>query len=306
MATHAGVRHVIGLDGGGTATRLALADGEGRELLRRTGPAGLIDPRAPDASAATLIRLIRDVATETDTSLPVAGLCAGLAGAGATGHRERVRDQLAGAGIADRITVVPDGEIALEGALGGSPGVLLVAGTGSAAWGRAEDGRTARCGGWGMVVGDEGSGYALGREALRAALLAADGRGDETALLPDLLSALGIGQPGDVPAWAGTAKKGDLAALAPLVIRRAEAGDPVAERIVDTAAGDLARHVDALVGRLGPWSTPVGVAFHGGALRERGLARRVETRLRSSSVPIARREAEADAVAGAVRMALAL
>lgn len=306
MAADPGARRVIGLDGGGTASRIVLADMNGRELLRRSGPAGLIDPRQPEVSAATLSRLIRQVAADAGASLPVERLCAGLAGAGASSQRERVRAELAAAGVADGIAVVPDGRIALEGALAGSPGVLLIAGTGSSAWGRGEDGRVARCGGWGMQIGDEGSAYALGRAALQAAVLAVDGRGERTALLPELLATLEIKEPEEVPPWAGRAGKADVAALAPVVVRLAEAGDIVAARILDTAADDLARHVTALVHRLGPWSAPVPVVFHGGALREPTMADRVEDRLRSAPVRITRQEAAADALTGAVRMALTL
>lgn len=296
---------MIGLDGGGTATRIALADGHGRELLRRTGAAGLIDPQRPGAAAVPLIRLIRDAAAEAEVPLPTAALCAGLAGAGTPAHRDAVRDELAIAGVADRIVVVPDGEIALKGALAGAPGVLLVAGTGSGAWGRGEDGRLARCGGWGGVVGDEGSGYAIGRAGLRAALRAADGRGEATALLPELLAALDVAEPEDIAAWAGRAAKGDIAALGPVVIRVAESGEPVAAGIVDAAADDLTRHVDALVERLGPWSEPVAVIFHGGVLGEEAIAGRVEARLAERTVAVERRQAAGDALAGAIRMALA-
>lgn len=305
MGTDPGAR-VIGIDGGGTSTRVAVADGDGRELLRRTGAAGRVDPRQPAASAAALIRLVREVAAETDTPLPAAALCAGLAGAGTASQRERVRAELVDAGVARRTAVVPDGQIALEGALAGAAGILLIAGTGSGAWGRAEDGRTARCGGWGMVVGDEGSGYAIARAALQAALRAADGRGEATTLLPELLAALGVAEPGEVPARIGTAEKGEIAALAPLVFRQASSGDAVAGRIVDEAVTELARHVHALIDRLGPWSAPVPVVLHGGVFREPTVAERVEARLGAGAVAVARREAAADAVTGALRMALDL
>lgn len=306
MAAEPGARPVIGLDGGGTATRVALADGDGRELLRRTGPAGLVDPRRPGDTATMLIELIRSLADEADTTLPVAALCAGLAGAAAASHRERVHDDLAAASVARRIAVVPDGQVALEGALDGSPGVLLVAGTGSSAWGRGEDGRVARCGGWGMEIGDEGSGYDLGRAALRAALLAVDGRGESTALLPELLATLQLTEPEEVPPWAARAGKSGVAALAPVVVRLAEAGDRVASTILDTAAHELARHVLALVEKLGPWSAPAAVVFHGGLLQQPALARRVDHRLRSTTPRTVRREPAADAVTGAIRMARAL
>lgn len=299
-------RIVAGLDGGGTRTTIALADGEGRELLRREGAPGRIEPRDPSGSAERLIRLVRETAAEANVALPVDGLCAGLAGAGTAAAREAMRAALADAGLARSITVVTDGRIALDGALAGGAGILLVAGTGSVAYGRAEDGRTARCGGWGEVAGDEGSGYAIGLSGVRAALHAADGRGPSTRLLPTLFQAMGVSEAAEVASWVGRAAKGEVAALAPQVVALAEAGDGVADRILEEAAGALYRHVEALVDRLGPWSAPVPVVFHGGALTEAGLARRVEERLRSAAVDMARRDPAADAVAGAVRHALGL
>lgn len=297
---------VIGIDGGGTQTRLALADLEGREIIRRTGPAGLIDPRDPDASAAILVGIIREAATAAAVALPAAALCAGLAGSGATTLRRDVRRALEAAAVARRVVVVHDGQIALDGALAGEPGVLLAAGTGSVAYGRAEDGRTARCGGWGALAGDEGSAFSIGRAALQAALQAADGRGEPTDLLEDLLRTLGLDDPYDVPPWIGRAAKGDVAALAPRVLRLAGAGDVVASRIVAVAGDELALHVETLLDRLGPWSAPVPVILHGGLLGDPDLAGRVTRRLRAGSVPIAVREPAADAVAGAVRRALEL
>lgn len=297
---------VIGIDGGGTRTTIALAGSDGRDLVRRAGPPGRIEPQDPAGSAERLVRLIREVATEVGAALPVDALCAGLAGAGTVAARDAMHSALAAADVAGRIAVVTDGEIAMDGALGGGPGILLIAGTGSVAYGRSEQGAIARCGGWGEIAGDEGSGYAIALGGLRAALHAADGRGPTTQLLPELLSALEIGEPAEVAPWLGRAGKGVVAALAPRVLALAEDGDAVAREILAAAARDLVRHVDALLERLGPWSAPVPTVFHGGALTEAALARRVEERLRSSPVATARREPVADAVAGAVQHALTL
>lgn len=297
--------HVAGVDGGGTSTTIALADPSGSELLRRTGPAALIEPDNPAASAAVLVSLIRSAADDAGITLPLAALCAGLAGAGTEAARSGVRRAMAEARIARAIRIVGDGEIALEGALPGRAGVLLVAGTGSVAHGRAPDGRTGRCGGWGWRVGDEGSGYAIARAGLQAALHAADGRGPETALLPALLDTAGLEAPEQIPGWTGRASKAEVAALAPLVIALADSGDSVADRIVDAAADDLLRHVRALVERLAPWSGSVAVVFHGGLFREATFANRLDARMPEIPVPLARQAAAADAVTGAVRIALA-
>ena len=296
---------VIGIDGGGTSTRIVFADPDGRELARRTGPPGLVEPGDPASTAAQLVSLVRETAEQAGLALPAAALCAGLAGVGAPDPREAVRAVLERAGLTvpGRVLVVEDGEIALEGALGGEAGVLLAAGTGSVAYGRAADGRVARCGGWGRFVGDEGSAWALGRDALRAALRAADGRGPETLLLPELMAALGLADPRGVPPWVGRAEKGEVAALAPVVLRTAAAGDPVAAAVVHDAAGELALHVRALIERLGPWSGSVPLVLQGGLVADTALVRLLRERL--EDVPVQPRPAAADPVTGAARLAAA-
>jgi glucosamine kinase len=294
---------VIGVDGGGTWTRVAIADADGEEVVRHRGPAGLADPADPTASTERLVRVIREATEAAGVALPVAGLYAGLAGVGDAGVRAIVRRRLATAGLANRIEVVTDASIALDAALGDGAGILLVAGTGSIAHGRAEDGRTGRCGGWGLVVGDEGSGYAMALAGLRGALRAEDGRGAETRLLPEMLAALGLERAGRIPAWAGRADKADVAALAPRVIALAEARDAVAEDIVAGAARSLARHVEALVERLGPWSCPVPLAFHGSVLARPTFARRVEARLRDGPAELALRPTTVDPVTAALHRA---
>ncbi|HEY0151303.1 MAG TPA: BadF/BadG/BcrA/BcrD ATPase family protein, partial [Longimicrobium sp.] len=217
-----------GVDGGGTRTTLVLADRSGREILRRVGGAGLVDPRDPLASAALVADLVRGAMAEAGLTDPPAALCAGLAGVGNETERLAVENALAAEGVAGRVRIVTDGEIALEGALGGGAGVLIIAGTGSVAFGRGEDGRVERCGGWGMFVGDEGSGYSIGRAGVVAALRAADGRGPRTPLLDTLMSVMGVDSIHGIPPWVGRAEKSGIAALARRVVEAADAGDEVA------------------------------------------------------------------------------
>lgn len=302
-ALSSGTGHVIAIDGGGTASRVAVADGKGKEILRHVGPPGLVDPRDPEATVRSLLGVIRDAAAEADVELPVEGLCAGLAGVGDRPLREKVRSALARDGVARRVDVVPDGEIALHGALGDEPGVLLIAGTGSIAYARGPDGQVERCGGWGIILGDDGSGYDIARSALAASLRAHDGRGRRTELLPTVLSALDLADPSGIPSWVGRASKAEVAALAPRVLELADEGDAVATDIVEAAAGALVRHVTALLQRIGTWA-PVVVVFHGGVLSTPAYARRVEARLATLPVPAQRRDPRADAITGAIRMAI--
>jgi glucosamine kinase len=298
--------YYVGIDGGGTRTTLGVADAQGQELVRRTGPPGLVDPRRPAATADLLVGLIREAAAAADQEGAAAGLCAGLAGVGNTTEREIVQDALLRSGVADRVLVVSDGEAALHGALGGGPGILVIAGTGSVAYGRAEDGRVARCGGWGMIVGDEGAGYRIGQAGLRAALLSSDGRGMPTRLLPVLLHTLGLAVPEAIPPWIARAEKSEVALLAVHVLRLSEQGDQVAREIVSEAALDLGTHVEALVDRLGPWTMVPPVVLHGGLARDPIFAPHLNRVLRGTPTALKLVESRRDAVGGALELARGL
>ena len=292
-----------GIDGGGTKTTLALADAAGRELVRRVGPAGLVDPRDPAATAEMLAELVRGALAEAGLESPPVALVAGLAGVGNERERRQVESALAAAGVVARVSIVTDGAIALDGALGGGPGILMIAGTGSVAYARGEDGRVERCGGWGMVVGDEGSAWSIGRGGLSAALRAADGRGPATRLLPRFLELLELEDERGIPPWAGRAEKADVAALAVHVFEAAEAGDAVALQLLTREARELAFHAVALARRLEPWSGPVPVAFHGGVLGVEYYAGVVRGALEESEHRFDVRPSVADAVAGALSYA---
>jgi glucosamine kinase len=266
-------RSVIGVDGGGTVTRAVVLDDRGDELGRGEAGPALTDrnggPIAIDALAAAAERAVENAGVP----LPVAALCAGLAGVGQEEDRAAVEAALAARGIASTSRVVTDAEVGFYDAFADGPGILLISGTGSIAWGRAEDGREARAGGWGSLVGDEGSGYDIGLRGLRAALRAADGRGGETELLARLTAQLGTAEPEDLVAWAASAAKSEIAGLAPLVCDLARAGDGVAATIIDAALALLAGHVAALLARLGPWNVPPGLALAGGLLSPGGPLR---------------------------------
>jgi len=292
-----------GIDGGGTKTTLALADSGGRELARRVGPAGLVDPRDPAATARMLAGLVRGALAEAGIETRPVALVAGLAGVGNERERRLVESALTAAEVAERVSIVTDGAVALDGALGGGPGILMIAGTGSVAYARGEDGRVERCGGWGMVVGDEGSAWSIGRGGLAAALRAADGRGPATRLLPRFLALLGLEDERGIPPWAGRAEKADVAALAVQVIGAAEEGDAVALRLLEREARELACHAVALARRLEPWSGAVPVAFHGGVLGVDFYAGVVRCALDESECRFDVRPSVADAVAGALSYA---
>lgn len=300
------MRYFVGIDGGGTRTTLGICDESGEELLRRVGPAGIVDPRRPTATAELLVGLVQEAASAAGLAGPATAMCAGLAGVGNAAEREIVEATFVRAGVADVVAVLSDGETALHGALRGGPGILVIAGTGSVAYGRSEDGRVERCGGWGMWLGDEGGGFAIGLEGLRAALLSVDGRGAETRLLPVLLEVLGLAVPEAIPSWVGRAEKAEVALLAVHVLRVAAQGDPVAREIVSEAALDLAAHVDALYRRLAPWTEPPAVVLHGGVASDPVFGPTITRVLARRPDPVRVVPSAADAVTGALEYARTL
>ena len=166
-----------------------------------------------------------------------------------------------------RIVPSSDYEIALVGAHGQRLGILLLAGTGSLAYGVNDAGESALVGGWGYLIGDEGSGYWLGAQALRAVVRMADGRGRRTLLYDAIMSDLKLAQPLDVIAWlygADASRVGEVARLAPLVLACAAQGDSVAQTMVEAGARDLALAVRSVAQRLS--LRPQQVVFAGGLL----------------------------------------
>ncbi|MEM9997131.1 MAG: BadF/BadG/BcrA/BcrD ATPase family protein [Bacteroidota bacterium] len=299
--------YLVGIDGGGTRTTVVLAAPDGTELHRLVGPAGLVDPRDPKASADLVATLVREAAQEADVLSPAHVLCAGLAGVEHEADRTVVRHTLDAAGLAEQVVVVSDGHIAVEGALGDGPGVLLMAGTGSIGYARDAAGEVVRCGGWGLILGDEGSAYHVGRAALTAALRGFDGRDEPTALLDALLDHTGSDTPRGLPSWARRVPKAEVAALTRIVDEAARAGDTVADRLFDEAAVALAELLPPLAQHVEPHAGPIPLVFFGGMFRIDGFEARVRATV--DAVLPARfvvRPARWDAVTGALRVAQAL
>jgi len=271
---------VVGVDAGGTRTRAVVVDEEGRELARAEGGAALADPHAPEQAAETIAAVSRDAADRAGVPLPCAALWAGVAGVGRETTRSGVEQALARMGLAERVRVSTDVEAAAADAFGSGPGILLVSGTGSIGWGRAEDGTLGRVGGWGSLIGDEGSGYAIGLEALRRIARTVDGRGPGTELQTAVIQSLGLEDAQDLIQWAAEADKGAVAALVPVVAQASRAGDAVAGEILVMAVEDLEGHVLTLLDTLGPWTEPPRLALCGGLLDPgRPLRRAMESAL---------------------------
>ena len=301
--------HVLGIDGGGTHTVAVLAVVENGHLgVVGRGEAGPSNMKAvgPAAAFAEIDRAVERAFGQAGVARgPVGAACLGLAGAGRSDDQAAVRDWADRVGLGRVVEVV--GDMALPVALlPDGRGIGVVAGTGSSVWGRAADGRTGRAGGWGSMLGDEGSGYALVLDALRAVARAADGRLPATGLTRRLLDRMGLNDPAGLIAavHGGVWDRTRLSGLAADVIRAASEGDAVAQEIVTRQAADLAGCVTAVARALGFPAEGVPLALAGGLLVNAPTYRDQFLRqLISAGVRPVHTLAVSDPAEGAVRLA---
>lgn len=272
----------VGVDGGGTHTRVMIVDESGAEVATAEGPGSAIRPGASSHSAAVIRETVQK-ARANSGDRPIRVLCVGVAGAGRDEERDTLQAALDADRIAGSVAVVTDAEIAIEDAFGAGPGVLLTAGTGSIAYGKGPTGIMARCGGWGPVIGDEGGGSWIGRRALGVATASHDGREPESALTEAITSALALESMDHLIPWAASATPADFGKLAPLVLEVAATGDLRANSLVTLAVEELALHVRTLARKLfSDERAAFRLAMHGGLLAPKSLLRRrLEQRLKS-------------------------
>jgi glucosamine kinase len=298
---------VIGIDGGGTKTRAIVADERGRWIADVVGAGSAVRPGQADRSAQVIADTVRDALASCEmTHVRPKVLCVGVAGVGRDPEREALWQALLARDLADEVVIHTDFAVALDDAFGDGPGVLLISGTGSVAFGRGPTGASARCGGWGPVFGDEGGGAWIGRRALSVVAAASDEREPETALTGAILTAAQVNEVHQLVGWAAAASPGQLATLAPVVLSVADGGDLRANSIVSLAVEELALHVRALARKLfGDERAAVPVALAGGNLQKGTVLRkRLEHRLKVA-VPGAQVVAQdVDPARGAVRGAL--
>jgi N-acetylglucosamine kinase-like BadF-type ATPase len=167
------------------------------------------------------------------------------------------------------LELVTDARAALEGALDGNAGVVVIAGTGSIAIGVNQDGQTARSGGFGPTLSDEGSGYYIAQAALKAVVSSFDGRSPATILVDRICNRLGVAGPSDLPGviYNSDSEPVDIAPLAEVVDEAAQEGDDIARQILTAAGGELGRLVASVIEKLKLNSASFRVACVGSVFR---------------------------------------
>jgi N-acetylglucosamine kinase-like BadF-type ATPase len=294
----------LGIDAGGTRTVCQLADANGAVLSTARGPGANLQAAGELEVEKVLHGVIDEALRGADT--PPAAICLGMAGVDRPRDAEIVRGILERIGHRAAVLVVNDALIALEAGVGRGPGIVVIAGTGSIAYGRDAGNRAARAGGWGYVLGDEGSGYWLGRQALRAVVRASDGRGPQTMLTERVLAHYHVAHPQQLVReiyYSGT-KPSAIATLSREVQAAADDHDPVAEHIIDAGAAELAAAVLSVATRLRLHEAPV--VLSGGTLLNvtrlrNGVAGHLARRLPQAPV----RPLDVEPAHGAVRLAAA-
>lgn len=297
-------QYYAGWDGGGTKTlcRVLYQDGTAPQPFT----AGALNPNGTVAGQceATVADLLRNMAALPGGLDACRMLCIGAAGISNPATRVHLQNALQAGGYHGPVTFTGDQQTALYGALGGPGGIVLIAGTGSICYGQSIDGREARSGGWGHLIDDEGSAYALGRDILRAVVRAADGRAPATALTE--LVAQRLGAPGVQPVirftYAPTTTKKEIAALAPLLDPALQQGDAAAQAIIAHAADELTQMAAAAMQPLGLQTG--SMALLGSVLQKNETLRAaVITRLTAQFPTLTFPEPVGDAADGAAVMA---
>ncbi len=260
---------ILGIDGGGTHTRVEMRDMENRLQGREVYGPFNVNSIGEDAFRA----LLRQVFAACGGMEDCAALCVGAAGISNPLVGQILEEELAAAGFRGKWKLCGDQEIALRGAMNG-PGVALIAGTGSICFGKNKDGAMARSGGYGHLIDDGGSGYALGRDVLGAAVRCIDGRVQNSGILLEVCRRLKAGPEAIVPfVYSPETDKSAIAKFSHVALELAQQGDPEAKQILSRGAGELFRLVEVVQQRLD--MPKCRIALLGGLIEQDNPYRRV-------------------------------
>ena len=263
-------KYFLGIDGGGTKTHAVITDSEYR--IVGEGFSGAANPLRVGLEEAVshIEQAVADACAQARIALNnIDSACAAIAGINHPIHYHTMKDALDDALHVGGLELVTDARAALEGALDGKAGVVVIAGTGSIAIGVNPDGETARSGGFGPTLSDEGSGYYIAQRALKAVVSSFDGRSPQTTLAERICKKLGVAGPSDLPGviYNSDSEPVDIAPLAELVDEAAREGDEVARQILTAAGRELGRLAASVIDKLGLHASAFRVACVGSVFR---------------------------------------
>jgi glucosamine kinase len=278
------VAYYLGIDGGGSKTTGAVGDESSILATVTAGPSN-ITRVGEDRARESIHAAIREACAAANIDPgQVQRACIGVAGAGRDEVARAIR-QIVAEIIHGEIQVVGDMQIAMAAAFGGGPGVIVIGGTGSIAYGRNAQGRTARAGGWGFAISDEGSAHWIGRAAVSSLLRAIDQTVDQGTdhqvaaealpLLREIKAGWGFHSLDEFVRTANSAP--DFAAVFPSVSVAAAAGDSLAQHVLSQAGGELARLAGTVARQLfaDPNTNLIPLSMVGGVFRHAPLVREV-------------------------------
>ncbi len=258
----------LGVDGGGTNTRAVMADESGRTLAQGHAEAANYHRVGLESAVNAITKAVHEACDKAGiTPEQITAACFGLAGVSHPDHHRTMLTALKAALPLSDILLETDARIALAGATDLRPGVVIIAGTGSIACGINTHDEFARAGGWGPVMGDEGSGTYIGKRALEAVMEAFDGRGRRTKLTDKVLHHFKVSTPSELPGVIYSSSINamrEVAQLSRVVVEAAEEGSLTARAILDGAASELARAAVAVIEQLRMQSDSFRVACVGG------------------------------------------
>ena len=267
-------QYFLGIDGGGTKTHAVVCDSTFRVIGEGTSGASNPLRAGLEQAVSHVEEAVAEACNQAGIATgQVSAACAAIAGVSHPIHFHTMKDALDHALRLEAFELVSDARAALEGALDGRAGAVLVAGTGSIAMGINSSGEVARSGGWGPTISDEGSGYDIARRALKAVISSFDGRSPQTKLTLMVCDKLGIAGASDLPGvlYNSDSEPVEIAPLAELVAEAAREGDRVAREILREAGRELGKLVVSVIERLGLEAEAFRVAFVGSVFKSGDL-----------------------------------
>ncbi len=266
--------YVIGVDGGGTKTEFVLLDFSGSVIGRAKGDSTNYQAIGGKKLKEELLKGFTTLVNSTNVSSnKINQIFLGLAGAGRESDRKEIIALFSDTEFEQKIAVDSDAMVALAGAFGTGPGIIIISGTGAICFGKSKSGEIVRAGGWGYLLGDEGSGYFIGREAIIAALKDRDGRGEKTNLRSSLEKHFNLSSIDQIipHIYQNRIDRVAIADLAPIVFEQAIKGDNIAEEIIRRTGKELGILAKAVAQQLDFDGDEIKVALIGSIFKQKDM-----------------------------------